>query len=141
MRRPVGIDATSALMVFSAMVRLVQIIVSPKSNWTGHGTMPAGMQAISIVLMLLEIAGVWFFWQGRYWARQFVFAMSCVQVVNLLHIGETWSRSRASGYLAVANAFLGAVLLWYLETRAARDWFVRRTAADGPETLETSPLG
>jgi hypothetical protein len=121
------------------MGQLVQIIVSPASGWTGPGSMLAEMQVISIVLLVLEVLVVWFFWHGRYWARQLVFAMSCVAVANLLHLGETWSRSHASGYFAVANAFLGAFLLWYLETRAARAWFLDSSAVDGPAELDSPP--
>jgi hypothetical protein len=125
-------------MFLLIMVRLAQAIISPASDWTGHGTMPAGTQAISIVVLLLGVLVVWLFWQGRYWARQFVFGMSCVAVAKLLYLRETWSWSHTSGYLTVAAALLGAFLLWYLETRAVRAWFIDRYAADRPAELDSS---
>jgi hypothetical protein len=137
MRRPIGIDATSALMFLSAIVRLVQIIVWPTSGWMGGGSPPTGIHALSIGLMFLEALVVWFFWRGRYWAQQFVFAMSCVSIVNLLSLGQMWSRSNAHGYWIVANALLGAFLLWYLGTRAAMAWFCETHASQDPAELDS----
>jgi hypothetical protein len=127
-------------MILSVIVRLVQIIVWPTSGWMGHGSPPTGIHALSIGLMFLEALVVWFFWRGRYWARQFVFAMSGVSVVNLLSLGQMSSRSPAYGYWIMANALLGAFLLWYLGTRAVRAWFCETPASQDPRNWTTRPL-
>ena len=127
-------------MLLSAMVRLVQVIVSPASDWTGRGPQPTWVHIGSIIILLLEGLGVWFFWQGRNWARLLVMAMSGVSVARLLQLRELWNQSHAYGYWVMTNALLGAFLLFYLGTPEGGAWFAKRPAAESPAKMRSRTI-
>ena len=131
MERPAGIKVASGLMVLSAIAQLALIMVSPALSWTGPKPAPAWTQSVSVAILLLEMVAVWFFWQGRNWARLLVISMSAVCVARLLQFGEIWSRSHTYGCLVAANALLGIALGGYLATSTGSAWFCSRPEAEG----------
>jgi len=101
-------------------------------EWTRRGVV---VMVASVVL--LGYAVLWYYWQGRNWARQFVMFTSTLTIVNLLamlviSVVLFVTRREYSPYVlnhaavAVANAALGAFLLY---------WLNKRMFASGSENL------
>ena len=79
------------------------------------------------VLGLISFIVIWFFWKGRNWARLLVMATSVLAVVNLSWF---WPTSTLAKVVLVFEAILGAWLLYWLNTNAARAFFLRRAEAN-----------
>ena len=83
------------------------------------------------VVICIGFAIIWFYWQGKNWARIIVLIVSALSVLNL-RIWNTVSLSSSllvtpTHVLLASRALLGAVLLFWLNTRSVREFFKSRS--------------
>jgi hypothetical protein len=64
-----------------------------------------------------------FYWQGRNWARILVILDSIVALYGLRYVPRYGALQQA---IIVGDALLGAYLIYWLNTRAVRDFFRNR---------------
>jgi len=79
--------------------------------------------AIFVIFTLLIAIGyvvIWFYWQGRNWARLLVLLTSLLTIWNLRGLPRA---SRIERVMIVAEALLGIFLLIWLNTRDVRAFF------------------
>lgn len=80
-------------------------------------------------VVLLGYAVIWSYWLGRNWARIFVMFTSILTIVNLLVLivlvvaDRLYSSSVLYHCVIVANASLGAFLLYWLNKKNVSVWF------------------
>lgn len=79
--------------------------------------------ALYAVLALVSFVVIWFFWNGRNWARWLVMAASVLAMTNVTHFSSSALLAKA---ILAGEAMLGAWLLFWLNTRAAKAFFARR---------------
>jgi hypothetical protein len=121
--KPPGLVATTLAMAVLNLGGFVGI------EWTRRGVV-----AMVASVVLLGYAVIWYYWQGRNWARQFVMFTSILTIVNFLamlvisvvlfvteHEYSPYVLNHA--VVAVANAALGAFLLYWLNRKDVRVWF------------------
>jgi hypothetical protein len=117
MDRPGGITITAVLMSTTNAMGWMLI------DWNSNN---AKVRFITFTLFIL--AGylfIWFYWQGRNWARISVILCSLLAVANL----SAWSHQKPgtivwSSHLMIASeAALGFFLLYWLNTARIRRWF------------------
>lgn len=84
------------------------------------------------VIIGIGFVFIWFYWQGRNWARISVLLYSILNILNL----RVWNRiSLSPGVLTApthvmmaAKAALGVLLLYWLSTRPVREFFTQDQA-------------
>jgi hypothetical protein len=69
------------------------------------------------VYATVAFVAIWFFWQGRNWARWLVIAGSLLALSNLLNFGS-WTSMQQK--LIVVESVFGAWLLYWLNTKKGR---------------------
>ena len=99
---------------------------------------------VSVALLALFIGGgyvaLWYFWRGRNWARWLVMVTSGVALLNLLLL--LMPVSAIVRGVIVIEAVLGGFLLYWLNTRAVRAFFVRERPVDpAPQAGSPGPAG
>ena len=122
MIRPKGL-ALSALLMALCNVMLWGIVTPGRPPYTLR------LYLFYTFVIFVGYVFIWFYWKGRNWARIAVLLVSCL---SILQIGA-WnniSRSRAilttpAHLTLAARAVLGAVLLYWLNTRPVRAFFMR----------------
>jgi hypothetical protein len=98
-------------------------------EWTRRGVV---VMVASVVLLGYVV--LWYYWQGRNWARQFVMFTSILAIVSFLAmlLESVVFSATERGYspyvlnhaaVAVANAALGVFLLYWLNKKDVRVWF------------------
>jgi hypothetical protein len=121
--KPRGLGATTVAMAVLNLGGFVGI------EWTRRGVV-----VMVASMVLLGYVVLWYYWQGRNWARQFVMFTSILTIVSFLamlveSIVLFVTEREYSPYVlnhavvAVANAALGAFLLYWLNTKDVRVWF------------------
>jgi hypothetical protein len=121
--KPRGLGATTAAMAVLNLGGFVGI------DWTRRGVV---VMVASVVLLGYVV--LWYYWQGRNWARQFVMFTSIMTIVGFLGLlvvtvlllvtereYRLYVQDRAA--VAIANAALGAFLLYWLNKKDVRNWF------------------
>jgi len=125
--KPRGLRATTIAMAVLNLGGFVGIQWAP------------GVVAMVLLVILWGYVVIWNYWQGRNWARLFVMFTSIVTILNLLAItvlfviGRLYSSSVLYHLVIVANAALGAFLLYWLNKRDVRAWF--RKSEPSPRIL------
>lgn len=121
MNRPKGLTATSVLMgICNAMGWAIVDWGQPHARLTF---------AIFTALILTGYIFVWFYWQGRNWARISVLLTCFLCFYNLLFI----TRSNVAGRIMIGSeAILAAFLVWWLNTAAVRSFFQNRASNSTP---------
>ena len=131
-QRPRGLAASTAAM---AVMNLTGFLFLNESEW------PVG---VSVALLALFIGGgyvaLWYFWRGRNWARWLVMVTSGVALLNLLLLLMPVSTIVLG--VIVIEAVLGGFLLYWLNTRAVRAFFVgERPVPPAPQAGSPGPAG
>ena len=72
------------------------------------------------VIVALSFVVLWFFWNGHNWARVLVLLTSVLALANLFSLGSSSDIEKA---IILAEAALGVLLLYWLNTKAIRDYF------------------
>lgn len=115
--RPRGLRATAIAMAFLNLGGFVGIQRTP------------GILAMVASFVLFGYLVIWYYWQGQNWARLLVLFISGLTVVNFLGISvlfvldRLFSSSLLYHLVIVANAALGAFLLYWLNKKDVRAWF------------------
>jgi hypothetical protein len=71
-------------------------------------------------LILIGYVFIWFYWQGRNWARIAVLFTSVLSIYNLRYWNDS---SRMTQVMIGCEAALGIFLLYWLNTRRVRSFF------------------
>ena len=108
-QQPRGLRETTLLMAVGNVLGFTLI------DWTNNIASAVGTAVIAVSFVVL-----WFYWQGRNWARWLVLLTSIEALANL-----TALRSGSIYLIAViiAEAALAIFLLYWLNTRAVRAFF------------------
>jgi hypothetical protein len=76
--------------------------------------------AVFTVTILIGYVVIWFYWRGKNWARILVLLTSLLCFYNL----HTWTRDALPARIMIsAEALLAVFLLYWLNTRAVREFF------------------
>ena len=118
--KPRGLVATTIAM---AVLNLGGFVGIP---WDHRGVV-----AMVATVVLVGYAVLWYYWRGRNWARILVIVTSILAIGNLMVIivlfavDRLYSSSVLYHSVIVANAALGAFLLYWLNRKDVRVWFRR----------------
>ena len=120
MKRPKGMAATALLMALCNAV--IWATIKP-----GRPPYSTRMFLAFTVLICVGYVFIWFYWQGRNWARVAVLLFSVWSICNLM-AWNTVSTSPAllttpAHVLMLFRAILGLFLLYWLNTRAVVEFF------------------
>ncbi|WP_027467440.1 hypothetical protein [Deefgea rivuli] len=63
---------------------------------------------------------LWFYWNGKNWARTLVLLGASLSLINILFIG---SASLAGSILIMFEAAFGLLMLWWLNTTKIKSFF------------------
>jgi hypothetical protein len=131
MNRPKGVTITSLLMYLCAVLQLAWFLLYLTVRHTRPVRAWAAWVVIIVVFAGVAFAVIWFYMQGRNWARFSVLAYSVTCLLYFLRWNgiPTYDYALLDGMtrlLVVSRAFLGVVLIYYLNTRASRGFFVQR---------------
>lgn len=74
----------------------------------------------AVPIVLVSFTVLWFFWQGRNWARRLVLATSVLALLNLLTLPKL---APLVAGIVVSEGALAVWLLVWLNTRTARHFF------------------
>jgi hypothetical protein len=76
--------------------------------------------AVFTVTILIGYVVIWFYWRGKNWARILVLLTSLLCFYNL----HSWTRDGLPARIMIsAEALLAVFLLYWLNTRAVREFF------------------
>jgi hypothetical protein len=90
-----------------------------------------GVLVMVLLVILWGYVVIWNYWRSRNWARLFVMFVSILTILNFLMatvlfaIGRLYRSSVPYDSVIVANAALGAFLLYWLNKRDVRAWFLK----------------
>jgi hypothetical protein len=122
MDRPRGITITAILMSITNAMGWMMI------DW--HANHARTRFFSFTVLILVGYLFLWFYWQGRNWARISVLVCSVIAVANLTNWNYDkpgtvmWSRH----LMIAAEAIIGLFLLYWLNTSRIRNFFRQSSA-------------
>lgn len=110
--RPKGITSTALAMGVLNLGGLVGL------RWDHH-------LSIGIILSLMAVGYIvlWFYWIGQNWARWLVIVTSALAILNLIALRSPLSPRLLYGAMIIAEALLGAFLLYWLNTPRVRERF------------------
>ncbi len=90
-----------------------------------------GIVAMVVTVVLMGYAVLWYYWRGRNWARILVIVTSILAIANLLvmivlfAVDRLYSSSILYYSVVLANAAVGAFLLYWLNKKDVCMWFRR----------------
>lgn len=108
-----GLKETTILMCIFNLAAYV--FVDPKSPYLAIGL------AVGTTIVILSFVILWHYWNGKNWARVLVMITSLVSILNLLGIRN---HNMAQATLIVLEAALGVYLLWWLNVREVKSYFL-----------------
>jgi len=113
--RPKGLSATALLMsVTNAMGWFIVDWNRPHAGFTF---------GVFTILILIGYFFIWYYWQGRNWARIAVLLTSLLALYNLRY----WSHGPGiKQVMVVSEGTLGIFLLYWLNTKTVRTYFKRQ---------------
>lgn len=119
--RPRGLTETVWPLLF---VNLGATYSAIANNW--HGSHAILFLLMAPLMMLVRCVIIWFYWTGHNWARILVLLGSVAALWNLTF----WAQLSTFDRLIVVapKAVLGLFLLWWLNTRTLKDFFIPRSA-------------
>ncbi len=126
-----GVTITFVLMCITNAMGFFDI------NWQ---TPNAGtLLLIFSVFITIGYAVLWFYWQGRNWARWLVM-LTCLQcfwnVKGLFHPRPL--APRIEPVMIASEAILAAYLIWYLNTPTVKTWFTSNRAENSQSIVTSS---
>jgi drug/metabolite transporter (DMT)-like permease len=128
MNRPKGLLVTAWIMVALVVAGWL------RGNYWPPRTQPAHLHTFTIVLVLVvritAFVCIFYYAQGRNWARIVVLATSVLMILSLIQLRHENALGQVTGAFA---ALLGVFFLFWLNTRSVREFFKR-----GAATIERS---
>jgi hypothetical protein len=120
MDRPKGLNLSALAMSFCNVMLWVVFYNEARPHFLR-------VLALFTVVIGIGFVFIWFYWQGKNWARISVLIYSALCVLNL----KSWNIPSSSPYLRTtpthvllaSRALLGVVLLFWLNTRPIREFF------------------
>jgi hypothetical protein len=126
--KPRGIIASTSAMAILNLSGFVRL------QWSDGGEVAA-----ALFFILGGYIVLWYYWQGKNWARIVVLLTSALAIFNVSTIMRPYGSSVLYNSLIVAEAVLGVFLLYWLNTKAVRNWFSRGRTAEEEATANTDP--
>jgi hypothetical protein len=130
MNRPKGLLLTSWIMVGFLLAGLLR-----QWFWPPHPHITHLHTFITIAVMLIRIMAlicIFYYFQGRNWARIAVLVTSIVEILSLLQLRHEDTLGRV---VSAAAALLAVFFLYWLNTRSVREFFKRNaTTIDAAST-------
>jgi hypothetical protein len=123
--RPRGIIASTLAMVILNLSGIVGL------QWSDRGEVVA-----ALFFILCGYIVLWYYWRGKNWARILVLITSALAIFNVSKILRPYGSAVLYNSFIVVEAALGVFLLYWLNTKDVRHWFMRRRT-DAP--LEQRP--
>jgi hypothetical protein len=127
MNRPKGLLITAWIMVGFLLVGLLR-----QWFWPPHPHITHLHAFTTVVVALVRVTAlvcIFYYVQGRNWARIAVLVTSGVEILSLLQLRHEDTPGRV---ISAAAALLAVFFLYWLNTRSVRQFFKRGTA-----TIET----
>lgn len=113
--KPRGIIASTSAM---AILNL--------SGFVGVQRSDRGELVAALFFILCGYIVLWYYWQGKNWARIFVLLTSTLAILNVSRILRPYGSAVLYNSFIVVEATLGVFLLYWLNTKDVRNWFMRR---------------
>jgi hypothetical protein len=127
MKRPRGVAITTGLMSITNAMGLFDI------DWQRPNA--ATLLFIFRIFIAIGYAVLWFYWQGRNWARWLVM-LTCLQcfwnVKGLFHPRPL--TPPIEPLMVASEAILAVYLVWYLNTPTVKTWFTSNRA-ENPDSI------
>jgi hypothetical protein len=128
MNRPNGVTFTACLMAFLSLAGWTVIDWSKfrphHDTRTGLAVFAAFVLAV-VTIKISALICVWYYWQGRNWARIAVLITSVWTVLHLLSVvhNNRWHPGIVSYTIITIEALLGLFFLYWLNTAEIRSFF------------------
>ena len=110
--KPKGLLETTIAMCVMNMAGL--LFVDPR---IGHMAVQYAVFAAIIAVTYLVL---WYYWQGKNWARILVLLTGCVAILNLLALPTS---SYIANALLVVESIFGVSMLWWLNSTSVKSYF------------------
>jgi len=134
MKRPKGIEITTALMVLSLLIWIVQVAMAWASMPGIHATPKVSLEegraifrGIEVFAALIAVLVLIFYSKGREWARTLVLLDCAVHLYALRYLHHYWQIRPTIAVVTLFNAMFALFLLWYLFQPEVRAWFKDQT--------------
>jgi len=108
-------------------VLLVNLVARCAFSLTGYWFVPRGAERVRIsivsdaIFILFGYRVLFFYWRGRNWARILVLLTSLLSIFNLFLLSRPHAFPRQA--VIVGEAVLGVFLIYWLNTREAKEFF------------------
>ncbi len=76
-------------------------------------------------IIIVSFIVLWFFWQGRNWARWLVLITSVIALLNLAYLAVM---TPLQNIIIILEAILALFLLYWLNTPSVKGYFIRKRA-------------
>ena len=119
--RPKGTLATVIAMA------ILNFTLFANLNWSHRSVVAA-----TLIIFVAWYVVLWFYWQGRNWARLLVLFISVVAIVDLVNLVHPHGKTLLYDFSVISNAALGIVLLYWLNRPNVLNWF--RGGTDAPSS-------
>jgi len=129
MNRPKGLQLTAWIMVALVVAGWLRANYWPPHNQPAH--LHTFTIALLLVVRITAFICIFYYGQGRNWARIAVLLTSVVAILGLVGLRHEDFPGQIIG---AAMGLLGAFFLYWLNTRPVREFFKR-----GRATVETHP--
>jgi len=96
------------------------------SGFVGVQRSDRGELVAALFFILCGYIVLWYYWQGKNWARIFVLLTSTLAILNVSRILRPYGSAVLYNSFIVVEATLGVFLLYWLNTKDVRNWFMRR---------------
>jgi hypothetical protein len=135
MVRPKGLALTAWLMLCLSLLGLGSWIWS-RYHSPVHTHTHLGFVVLGIIVFAMKSCGficIWYYYQGRNWARIVILVVSVLALFNLRLLNHGTIVIRG---VVVSEAVLGIFFLYWLNTSEVRSFFRRSTvASDQPAQM------
>ena len=113
--KPRGIIASTSAMAILNLSGFVRL------RWSDRGEVVS-----ALFFILCGYIVLWYYWQGKNWARILVLLTSVLAVFNVATILRPYGSAVLYNSFILVEAALGVFLLYWLNTKDVRNWFTRR---------------
>jgi hypothetical protein len=127
MNRPKGLLLTAWIMVGFLFVGLMRQWFWPPHPPITH--LHAFTTVVGVLIRVTAFACIFYYAQGRNWARIAVLVTSVAEILSLLQLRHEDTLGR---FVSTLSALLAVFFLYWLNTRSVREFFMRSAATIEP---------